>query len=89
MKSITLLKIISIFKELSGENVSALKDKDGYFLFPSSKNGIEIKKSPDLKSRKEFEKLTILGQEEWPWAKGRITAGTVVDLRKNPTFLIM
>jgi hypothetical protein len=67
----------------SGENVSVLKDKDEYILFHSPKNGIGIKKSTDLNHWEEFGNLITLGQKEWPWAKGRITAGTVVDLRKT------
>ena len=68
----------------SGENVSVLKENDEYTLFHSIKNGIGIKKSKDLKHWEEFGNLITLGQKDWPWAKGRITAGTVVDLRKNP-----
>ncbi len=70
----------------SGENVSVLKEKDEYLLFHSPKNGIGIKKSKDLKHWEEYGNLITLGQKEWPWAKGRITAGTVLDLRKNPNY---
>lgn len=30
--------------------------------------------------------LIVLGQDQWQWAKGRITAGTVVDLRENSKY---
>ncbi|MEO6134989.1 MAG: hypothetical protein ABIP35_07540 [Ginsengibacter sp.] len=70
----------------SGENVSVLKDNDEYILFHSPKNGIAIKKSKDMKNWKSFGNLITLGQQNWPWAKGRISAGTVVDLRGNPNF---
>ncbi|WP_158552681.1 hypothetical protein [Spirosoma telluris] len=30
--------------------------------------------------------MITLGQAEWPWAKGRITAGTVLNLKSNPAF---
>ncbi len=70
----------------SGENVSVLKEDDEYILFHSPKNGIGIKKSKDLIHWEELGNLVTLGQKEWPWAKGRITAGTVVDLRNNPTY---
>jgi len=30
--------------------------------------------------------LIVLGQEDWDWAKGRITAGTVINLTENPKF---
>jgi len=29
-------------------------------------------------------KLITLGQEYWPWAQGRLTAGFVLDLRNEP-----
>ena len=32
----------------------------------------------------DFGDLITLGQNEWNWAKGRITAGTVIDLRSTP-----
>ncbi|MEP6750557.1 MAG: hypothetical protein ABJB86_22665 [Bacteroidota bacterium] len=70
----------------SGENVSLLKEKDGYILFHSPKNGIGMKKSSDLIHWEDDGELITLGQKEWPWAKGRITAGTVVDLKNNPNY---
>ncbi len=70
----------------SGENVSVLKKGDEYILFHSPKNGIGIKKSKDLKHWNEFGNLITLGQNDWTWAKGRITAGTVVDLRVIPNY---
>lgn len=70
----------------SGENVSVLKEDSTYILFHSPKNGIAIQKSTDLKHWKEFGELITLGQKEWPWANGRITAGTVVNLRKIPGY---
>ena len=70
----------------SGENVSVLVENDTYFLMHSPKNGIAIKKSKDLNHWKDFGGLITLNQNNWPWAKGRITAGTLVDLRKNSKF---
>ena len=70
----------------SGENVSILKENGEYIIFHSPKNGIRIKKSKDLKQWEEFGNLITLGQKDWVWAKGRITAGTVLDLRKNPHY---
>ena len=29
----------------------------------------------------DWGQLVTLGQKDWPWTRGRITAGTVVDLR--------
>ncbi|MBN2292376.1 MAG: hypothetical protein JXM70_08125 [Pirellulales bacterium] len=39
--------------------------------------------SNDLKSRTEPQIIT-LGQKHWPWAEFRLTAGVVLDLRKDP-----
>ena len=30
--------------------------------------------------------VNVLGQQQWSWAKGRITAGAVVDLTKEPGY---
>ena len=30
--------------------------------------------------------LITLGQEKWPWAQGRITAGFVLDMTNHPEF---
>jgi hypothetical protein len=68
----------------SGENVCVLVENDEYILFHSPKNGIGIKKSKDLKTWADWGELNILGQAGWDWAKGRITAGAVIELEKNP-----
>ncbi len=47
----------------------------------SHKNGIGIKKSRDLKHWTDWGNLITLGQKEWNWGKGRVTAATVLDLR--------
>jgi hypothetical protein len=39
-----------------------------------------VKRSVDLKSWRD-EGVLLLGQKDWPWAKGRLTAGFVLDLR--------
>jgi hypothetical protein len=64
----------------AGENPCVIVDKDEYVLFHSPPNGIGIKRSPDLLTWRDEGVLT-LGQENWDWAKGRITAGFVLDLR--------
>ena len=68
----------------SGENVCVIKQENEYIMFHSPSNGIGIKRSTDLKNWIDFGELITLGQKEWDWAKGRITAGTVVDLRSLP-----
>mgnify|MGYP000979646338 CR=1 FL=1 len=67
----------------AGENVCLLTDEDGYVLFHSPKNGVGIKRSRDLRRWAECGLLT-LGQAEWPWAQGRLSAGHVLDLRDDP-----
>lgn len=57
---------------------------DDYVLFHSPEpSGIGVKRSKDLKEWRDEGVLT-LGQIEWPWAQGRLTAGFVLDLRKDP-----
>ena len=70
----------------SGENVSVLNEDSTYILFHAPKNGIGIKKSTDLKHWEEFGNLITLGQKDWSWAKGRITAGTVMNLKNNANY---
>ena len=67
----------------SGENVSVLVENGEYILFHSPSNGIGIKTSEDLKTWKDWGKLIMLDQKNWNWAKGRITAGTVLKLPEN------
>ena len=68
----------------SGENVCVLREKDDYVLFNSPKNGISLKRSPDLRHWTDWGPLITLGQGQpgWAWAQGRLTAGTVLDLRR-------
>ena len=68
----------------SGENVCVLVENDEYLLFHSPSNGIGLKKSKDLKNWRDAGELITLGQKDWPWAKGRLTAGFVLDMRKEP-----
>ncbi len=67
----------------AGENVTVLVQEDSYWMIHSPKNGIGIKKSEDLKHWEDWGGLITLGQKNWDWAKGRLTAATVVDLRQN------
>ncbi|MHB8897266.1 MAG: sialidase family protein [Thermoguttaceae bacterium] len=66
-----------------GENVCVLTGDDRYVIFHSPQNGIGIKTSKDLKEFRDAGLLT-LGQKDWPWAQGRLTAGHVLDLRGEP-----
>lgn len=65
----------------AGENVCVLPHQDGYLMFHSPKNGIGVLKSRDLAQWTPAGPLLKLGQAEWPWARGRVTAGYVADLR--------
>ena len=65
----------------SGENASVLNENNEYILFHSPSNGIGIKRSADLKNWTDRGYLITLGQNEWDWAKGRITGGTVINLK--------
>lgn len=67
----------------AGENACVIVDGGEYVLFHSPENGIGIKRSADLVSWRDEGVLT-LGQDAWPWARGRLTAGFVLDLRHDP-----
>lgn len=64
----------------SGENSCVIVENNQYILFHSPSNGIGIKRSDDLKTWKEWGKLITLGQSDWEWARGRVTAGAVILL---------
>jgi len=69
----------------SGENVTVIRQGDEYVMFHSPKNGIGVKRSKDPKSWGPDVQLLRLGQKDWPWAQGRLTAATVIDLRNEST----
>jgi hypothetical protein len=61
-----------------GENVCIVHDGREYVLFDSPENGIGVRRSADLEHWGPRTLLT-LGQANWPWAQGRLTAGFVLD----------
>ncbi len=67
-----------------GENTCVLVENNQYVMFHSPPNGIGIKKSNDLKRWIGWGDPITLGQAEWPWAKGRITAGAVLKINNIP-----
>ena len=67
----------------AGENVCVLVEGDEYVLIHAPSNGVGIKRSPDLVHWRD-EGVTTLGQRDWPWAQGRLTAAHVLDLRAAP-----
>ncbi|WP_306795275.1 family 43 glycosylhydrolase [Cohnella sp. GbtcB17] len=70
--------------EQAGENVCILPSGDEYVMFHSPENGIGMKRSSDLMNWTDDETLLTLGQSEWEWAQGRITAGFALDCREVP-----
>jgi hypothetical protein len=70
-------------KAAAGENVCVVVDKDEYVLFHSPENGIGVKRSRDMIHWRESGDLITLGQRDWPWAQGRLTAGFILDLRQT------
>ena len=67
----------------AGENVCVLVQNGEYVMFHSPANGIGVKRSRDLRTWHD-DGLTTLGQKNWAWACGRVTAGFVLDLRNQP-----
>jgi hypothetical protein len=66
-----------------GENACVVVKGRDYYLFSSPKNGIAVARSHN--GRKwEAVGLLKLGQADWPWARGRLTAGFVLDLHGDP-----
>ncbi|MHC4573107.1 MAG: glycosyl hydrolase family 28 protein [Planctomycetota bacterium] len=87
------LKTWTYFNRIeAGENVCILVDGGEYLMFHSPRNGIGMKGSKDLKTWRDVGPPTgkhgtgsiTLGQKDWPWARGRLSAGFVLDLRKEP-----
>ncbi len=67
-----------------GENVSIVYDRGLYHLWHSPHNGIGRMVSFDLVHWRDTGELITLKQPEWDWARGRLTAGFVLDLRREP-----
>jgi len=65
----------------AGENVCVLVHEGRYVMFHSPHNGIGVKTSTNLREWSDWGPRLTLGQKDWPWAQGRITAGYVADLR--------
>jgi len=66
----------------AGENVCVLVRNGEYLMFHSPHNGVGVLKSSDLKNWTPAGLLITLGQRDWPWARGRLSAGYVADLRR-------
>jgi hypothetical protein len=70
-------------KVAGGENPCVIPDGKDYILYYAPPNGIGVKRSSDLKTWTN-EGVLKLGQDQWPWSQGRLTAGFVLDLRGDP-----
>lgn len=70
----------------AGENPEVFIDKDAneYVLFYSPKNGTGVMRSTDMLHWHEAMPPITLGQNGWPYAETRITAGYVADMRNVP-----
>ena len=64
----------------AGENVCVVRKDDAYYMFHSPQNGIGMMKSTDCLHWQPVGDLITLGQAQWPWAQGRITAGFVMEV---------
>ena len=71
-------------KAAAGENPCVILHDNRYLLFYSPNNGIRCKSSDDMINWEEAGQPVYLGQDNWPWAQGRITAGFVLDLKNEP-----
>lgn len=69
----------------AGENVTVIRQGSDYVMFHSPQNGIGVKRSNKPDEWGADVDLLTLGQKGWPWAQGRLTAATVLDLTKDPT----
>ncbi len=69
-----------------GENVCVLPEEKGYTIFHSPKNGIGVLHTEDFVRFTAEEERITLGQQNWEWAKGRLTAGFVLDLLADPAW---
>jgi hypothetical protein len=67
-----------------GENPCVIVQDGDYVLFYAPRNGVGVKRSRDLIHWREEESPITLGQQDWPWAGDRLTAGYVEDLRALP-----
>ncbi|MCQ2391694.1 MAG: hypothetical protein MJ240_09750, partial [Kiritimatiellae bacterium] len=68
----------------AGENVCVAEEDGHYVMMHSPKNGMQLKTSDDLLSWHDVPGVITLGQKDWSWARGRLTAGFLLDGRAIP-----
>ena len=78
-----LRKWIYVGRAGAGENVTIIRQGDEYIMFHSPRNGIGVKRSRNLAEWGNDVQLLTLGQKDWPWARSRLTAATVLDLKDS------
>ena len=61
-----------------GENPCIVRQDGRYILFASPKNGISVHVSNDLTHWTDTGTRLTFGQDVWPWARGRLTAGAAI-----------
>jgi hypothetical protein len=66
-----------------GENPCVIRDGPEYVMAYSPANGIGLRRSANLRDWRDEGVLT-LGQQAWPWSRGRLTGGFLLDLRREP-----
>lgn len=71
-------------KRRAGENVTVLRVGNEYLMLHSTRNGIGIKRSKSLDDWADEGTKVYLGQEDWAWAKERLTAATALDMTQEP-----
>lgn len=69
-----------------GENVSAVvRDGECLLMHSPGADGMGLLASPDLHHFRELApERIVLGYPAWPWARRRLTAGTILDARAEP-----
>ncbi len=68
----------------AGENVCILVKDNQYWMFHSPKNGIGLMRSSNLLDWEIVSEQLEIGSLDWDWARGRLTAGFVLDGRHIP-----
>jgi len=69
-----------------GENVCAITKGDEYFVMHSPEKGLKMLRTNNFARFKRFGGRITLGQKQWPWARGRLTAGFILDLTDDPRY---
>ena len=67
-----------------GENSCVVPFGNGWRMFSSPENGLRVMDSDDLVHWRTAMPNLTLGQREWPWAAGRVTAGFVTENTQFP-----